>query len=216
MAIIDQLHQIGSPGTMAQTGGRFFGLVNGVAIPTGLAARLLSDVWDQHAVLYNVSPTNAVLEEVSEEWLCDLLGLPAGTRAGFISGTSMAIVCGLAAACWRLCARAGYDINAGGLSGAPALRIVTGRHAHSTVLKAVALLGFGTDIIEWVDVDDRGRLRVEDLPQLDDRIILILQAGNVNSGTFDPIRDVCLKANAAGAWFILTVRLVCGLRLVHP
>ncbi|MEL7282434.1 MAG: aminotransferase class V-fold PLP-dependent enzyme [Pseudomonadota bacterium] len=199
-AIIDQLHRAGSPGTMAQTGGRFFGLVNGAVVPTGLAARLLADCWDQNAVLHAISPTNAVLEEVCQDWLRDLFGLPESTVAGFVSGTSMAIVCGLAAARWRLCQRAGYDVNAGGLAGVPKLRIVTGRHTHSTVMKAVALLGFGTDTIEWVEVDAQGRLDADDLPEMDDRTILILQVGNVNSGAFDPIRAACEKASAAGAW----------------
>jgi len=198
--IIDTLHELGSPGTMAQLGGRFFGLVNGSAIPTSLAARLLADSWDQNAILHAISPTNAVLEEVCQNWLVDLLGLPEGTVAGLVGGTSTAILSGLAAARWRLCHQLGYDINAGGLAGAPKLRIVTGAHAHSTVIKAVALLGFGTDNIETVDVDDQGRLRPDCLPDLDDRTILVLQAGNVNSGAFDPLRPCCEAANAAGAW----------------
>lgn len=199
-AVIDMLHEIGSPGTMAQTGGRFFGLVNGSVVPTGLAARILADAWDQNAVLHAISPINAVLEETCQAWLRDLFGLPEQTVAGFVSGTSMAIVCGLAAARWRLCERAGYDINAGGLSSAPGLRIVTGRHAHSTVLKAIALLGFGTANIEWAEVDEQGRMRIDTLPNLDERTIVILQAGNVNSGSFDPIREVCERANASGSW----------------
>ena len=161
---------------------------------------MLADAWDQNAVLHAVSPTNAVLEETCQDWLIDLFGLPKNTVAGFVSGTSMAILCGLAAARWRLCQRAGYDVNARGLAGAPPLRIVTSRHTHSTVLKAVALLGFGTDTIEYAEVDAQGRLRPDTLPQLDDRTILILQAGNVNSGAFDPIRECTERANAAGAW----------------
>ncbi len=200
VAIIDALHEAGSPGTVAQTGGRFFGLVNGGVVPAALAARILADTWDQNAVLHGVSPVNAVIEETCQDWVRSLLGLPEDTVAGFVSGTSMAIVCGLAAARWRLCQLLGYDINAGGLAGAPNLRLVTGRQAHSTVLKAIALLGFGTANIEWAEVDGQGRLRPDSLPELDDRTILILQAGNVNSGAFDPIRTCCERANAAGAW----------------
>jgi len=200
LAIIDTLHEIGSPATMSQIGGRFFGLVNGGVIPTALAARLLADTWDQNAVLHAISPTNAVLEETCQDWLKGLLGLPESTVAGFVSGTSMAIICGLAAARWRLCEQSGYDINASGMAAAPKLRIVTGRHAHSTVLKAVALLGFGTDNIEWAEVDEQGRLRPETMPVLDSQSILILQAGNVNSGAFDPIQACCEIARAAGAW----------------
>ena len=166
---------------MAQTGGRFFGLVNGGVIPAAMAARLLADSWDQNAVLHAVSPVNATLEEVCQSWLRDLLGLPSSTVAGFVSGTSMAIVCGLAAARYRLLQRAGWDINRQGLDGAPRLRIVTSEHTHSTVVKAVALLGFGTDRLELVDVDAQGRLIADSLPVLDDKTIVILQAGNVNS-----------------------------------
>jgi len=199
-AIIEMLHRYGSPGTTAQTGGRFFGLVNGGAIPTALAARVLGDTWDQNAALYAVSPTNAKLEEVCESWLRDVLGLPENTLAGFVSGTSMAIVCGLAAARYRICKNAGWDVNRQGLDGAPAIRIVAGRHTHSTVSKAIALLGFGTARIEWVDVDSQGRLVADALPVLDENTILILQAGNVNSGSFDPIRECCTAARDAGAW----------------
>ena len=198
--VVDHLHRVGSPATVAQVGGRFFGLVNGGVLPAALAARLLADFWDQNAVLHATSPVNAVLEETCQTWLCSLLGLPDHAVAGFVSGTSMATVCGLAAARWRLCRQAGYDVNAGGLAAGPPLRIVTGRHAHSTVVKAVTLLGFGTDHIEWVDVDDQGRLDATALPSLDERTILVLQAGNVNSGAFDPIRPCVEQARAAGAW----------------
>ena len=198
--ILALLDDVGSPGTVAQTGARFFGLVNGGVVPAAHAARVLADAWDQNAAVGAVSPTNAVIEETCQAWLRDLFGLPEQTVAGFVSGTSLAIVCGLAAARWRLCERAGYDVNARGLAGAPQLRIVAGRHAHSTVLKAVALLGFGTDNIEWADVDDQGRIDPATLPDLDDRTIVILQAGNVNSGAFDPIRACTDRARRAGAW----------------
>ncbi len=199
-AILALLDEVGSPGTVAQTGARFFGLVNGGVVPTAHAARVLADAWDQNAAVGAVSPTNAVIEETCQAWLRDLFGLPEQTVAGFVSGTSLAIVCGLAAARWRLFERIGYDVNAGGLGGAPPLRLVTSRHAHSTVVKGAALLGFGTDNIEWADVDDQGRLDPTTLPVLDDRTIVILQAGNVNSGSFDPIRECVERSHTAGAW----------------
>lgn len=198
--ILAMLDDVGSPGTVAQTGARFFGLVNGGVVPAAHAARVLADAWDQNAAVGAVSPTNAAIEETCQAWLRDLFGLPEQTVAGFVSGTSLAIVCGLAAGRWRLCERAGYDVNARGLAGAPPLRIVAGRHAHSTVLKAVALLGFGTDTIEWADVDEEGRLDPTTLPELDARTIVLLQAGNVNSGAFDPIRQCTERARSAGAW----------------
>lgn len=199
-AIIDQLHELGSPGTMAQTGGRFFGLVNGGALPSSLATRILADAWDQNAVLHAISPVNAVIEEVCQNWLIDLLGLPAQTVAGFVSGTSMAIMCSLAAARWRLCEQYGFDFNTEGWRNAPNIRVVTGEQTHSTVMKAIALLGFGTAQVELVDVDEQGRLIAEKLPKLDDRTILILQAGNVNSGAFDPLRKICKVARQHKTW----------------
>jgi glutamate/tyrosine decarboxylase-like PLP-dependent enzyme len=198
--VLEALHDAGSPATMAQTGGRFFGLVNGGMLPVCLAARILADCWDQNAVVYPVSPISAKLEQVCEAWLRDLFGLPEQTVAGFVSGSSMAIVCGLAAARWRLLKNTGVDVNRAGLADATRLRVVCGEHIHSTVLKAVGLLGFGTDNIEWVPVDTQGRLRVELLPALDARTLLILQAGNVNTGSFDPIADACVIASKARAW----------------
>jgi len=198
--IVEQLHALGSPATVATTGGRYFGLVIGGAVPAALAARWLADVWDQNAILYDLSPVNAVLEEVCEGWLRDIFGLPEGTAAGFVNGSSMAILCALAAARFRLFARRGWDISRRGFVGAPPLRIVASAHAHSTVTKAVALLGFGTDTVERVAVDDQGRIRLDQVPPLDESTILIVQAGNVNSGAFDAIDTLCDRARAAGAW----------------
>jgi len=198
--VIGALHRLGSPATTGQASGRFFGLVNGGVLPVTLAARVLADAWDQNAAIHAVSPTASVLEDVCEDWLRNLFGLPQQTAAGFVSGSSMATLCGLAAARWRLCERLGHDVNVDGLIGGPPLRIVTSRHAHSTVVKMVALLGFGTSSIDWVDVDEQGRLIAEALPILDDHSIVVLQAGNVNSGSFDPIRPVCDRAREAGAW----------------
>ena len=198
--ILKMLDKYGTPNTMAQTGGRFFGLVNGSVIPASLGARLLADAWDQNSALFALSPINAKIEEVCQKWMIDLFGLPKTVVAGFVSGTSMATVCGIAAARYRILKNQGWDSNKQGLAGAPNIRLVAGRHAHSTVIKSVALLGFGTDRIEWVDVDDQGRLDCNSLPTLDKSTILFLQAGNVNSGSFDPIREACTIANSQGAW----------------
>jgi len=199
-AIIKQLHQYGSPASVAQTGGRYFGFVNGGVIPAALAARWLSDFWDQNTALYVISPITAKLEEVAESWLRELFGLPENTVAGFVSGSSLAIFCGLAAARYRILQNLGWDINKKGFPGAPRVRVVAGRQAHGTVVKAIALLGFGIDTIEWVDVDDQGRIIPSAVPELDASTLLILQAGNVSSGAFDPFEAICEKANMAKAW----------------
>jgi glutamate/tyrosine decarboxylase-like PLP-dependent enzyme len=198
--ILSLLHVYGSPATVSQIGGRYFGLVNGGVIPTALAAKWLNDVWDQNTPLYVTSPITSTLETVVESWLKQLFNLPAETVAGFVSGTSMAILCGLAAARFRIYQRLNWDINAKGLINAPRIRIVAGKQAHATVLKAVALLGLGKDNIEWVDVDAQGRMVPEKMPELDANTILILQAGNVNSGSFDSFHEICDKAKKAHAW----------------
>jgi len=199
-AILQQLHQYGSPATTAQTGGRYFGFVNGGILPVTLATKWLSDFWDQNTALYVMSPIASKLEEICECWLKQLFGLPDSTVAGFVSGTSSAIVCGLAAARYRLLRNQDWDFNQQGHNGAPPLRIISGRQTHSAVIKAVALLGFGTDNIEWVEADDQGRILPEKLPELDATCIILLQAGNVNSGSFDPYEAICDSANRAGAW----------------
>jgi glutamate/tyrosine decarboxylase-like PLP-dependent enzyme len=199
-SILETLHLYGSPATVSQIGGRYFGFVDGGVIPVALAARWLADFWDQNTAVYVMSPIVSKLEEITEGWLCDLFGLPEKTGAGFVSGSSLAIFCGLAAARFRLLQQLGWDVNKQGLGGAPRLRVVAGRQAHATVLKAVALLGFGTDNIEWVEVDSQGRMRADNVPELDERTILILQARNVNSGAFDPIDAICDVARKAHAW----------------
>ncbi|MFT5112510.1 MAG: glutamate/tyrosine decarboxylase-like PLP-dependent enzyme [Parasphingorhabdus sp.] len=198
--VIQQLNNFGGPATVVQTAGRYFGFVNGGVLPVALAARWLADFWDQNAALNVMSPVAAKLESVCEQWLRSLFGLPDNCVAGFVGGSSMAILCGLAAARFRLYERNGWDINKQGFVGAPKLRIVTGKQSHATVVKAIALLGFGTDNIEWVAVDDQGRILVDQVPELDSNTILILQASNVSSGAFDDFDSLVKKANACNAW----------------
>lgn len=199
-SILEKLHQFGSPATVAQTGGRYFGFVNGGAIPAALAAKWLVDVWDQNAALYVISPVVSVIEDVCEGWLVDLLGLPDNTAAGFVSGTSTASLCGLAAGRDHLLRRKGWDASSRGLFGAPEIRVILGAGAHSTVYKALSILGLGKDRLIQVPVDEQGRMRADLLPPLDDSTLLILQAGNVNSGAFDPFAEICANARAADAW----------------
>jgi glutamate/tyrosine decarboxylase-like PLP-dependent enzyme len=198
--VIQQLHEHGSPASMSQIGGRYFGLVNGGVIPTSLAAKWLSDFWDQNTPLYLSSPIASQLESVVENWLKSLLGLPAETVAGFVSGSSMAIFCCLAAARYRIYQHYDWDVNAKGLANAPPIRIIAGRHAHATVIKAISLLGLGYENIEWIECDEQGRIETQNLPKFDQSCLLILQAGNVNSGSFDDFGKICKVARQAGAW----------------
>ena len=198
--VIRQLHELGAPATTAQGGGRYFGFVNGGLLPAALGARLLADVWDQNAALQVMSPIAAELEAVCERWLVDLLGLPTGSAAGLVSGSSAATLCGLLAGRNALLRRLGWDVKAKGLFGAPRLRAVLSEGAHITVRKALAILGLGAAQIETVPADAQGRLDPSRLPPLDECTLLILQAGNVNSGAFDAFAPLCTAAQEAGAW----------------
>ena len=199
-SILRQLHDIGSPATVAHGGGRYFGFVNGGALPAGLAARALADFWDQNAALHVMSPIAAKLEALCEGWLVDLLRLPDGTAAGFVGGSSTATLCGLLAGRDALLRRHGWDIREGGLFGAPAIRVVMSQEAHATVSKALAILGIGDAQIERIPADSQGRFDADRLPKLDDNTLLILQAGNVNSGAFDDFAALCQAARDADAW----------------
>lgn len=194
------LHEIGSPATVAQTAGRYFGFVNGNAVPTAVAARWLTDVWDQNAALHVMSPIVAKLEQVCERWANQLLGLPSETAAGIVSGTSIATMCGLAAGRYALLSKVGWDVNGDGLFGAPPIRVVLSDQSHSTVFKALALLGLGRNRVELVPSDEQGRIDIDQMPELDSNTLLILQAGNVNSGAFDDFERACTLAQEAGAW----------------
>jgi glutamate/tyrosine decarboxylase-like PLP-dependent enzyme len=198
--LVRTLDRLGSPATTASAGGRYFGFVTGGALPPVVAARWLADAWDQNAALHVLSPVASKLEAVSEGWLLDLLGLPAGTVSGLVGGTSTATAVGIAAARQELLRRQGWDVNAQGLFGAPPLRVVLGAEAHGTVFKALALLGLGRERVELVPVDGQGRMVPEALPDLDDRTLVLTQAGNVNTGAFDPFVPLCEKAAKAGAW----------------
>lgn len=198
--IINKLNEYGSPATVSNIGGRYFGFVNGSVVPTGLAAKLLASFWDQNTAMYVISPIAGKLEKVVEQWLISIFNLPPQTVAGFVSGTSTANLCGLAAARFRLLLNQNWDINQKGFLHAPPIRIIAGKEAHSTVIKTIGLLGFGYDNIEFIDTDEQGRIKTELIPELDNKTLLILAAGNVNSGSFDHFSGICKKAKEAGAW----------------
>ncbi len=200
LAVLNQLDVLGGPATVAQAGGRYFGFVNGGALPATLAVRWLTDFWDQNTPLFVTSPIASRLETVTEGWLREIFGLPESCVAGYVSGSSLSIFCGLAAARYRLLQRRGWDVNRAGLDGAPRLRVIASREAHGTVAKAITLLGFGSDNVDWIDADDEGRIDAAAVRDLDTSTLLILQAGNVNSGAFDDFATLGAAAREAGAW----------------
>lgn len=198
--ILEMLHRFGSPATTAQTGGRFFGFVNGGLLPASLGAQWLVDTWNQNTALYNMSPAASYIEDVCEKWVVDLFGLPAGTALGLVTGSSNAMICTLCAARDELLRRQGWDQGSRGLRNSPGIRVVLGEGAHSAVLSALSVLGIGKDEMEFVPADSMGRMRADLLPALDSRTLLILQAGNVNGGAFDDFETLCAKGREAGTW----------------
>ena len=198
--VIDLLKKYGEPATLPHIGGRYFGFVLGSVVPASLSAKIMSAFWDQCPAMEVLSPLGSTLETIVERWLKDIFSLPEESVVGYVSGTSSAIFCGLAAARYKILQKKGWDVNNKGLFNAPKIRVVAGKQAHSTVLKAVALLGLGKNNIELVDVDSQGRIIPESIPDLDENSILLLQAGNVNSGSFDDFDKICLKAREQGAW----------------
>ncbi len=198
--ILQELDELGSPGTSASAGGRYFGFVIGATLPAALAANILATAWDQNAGLVVISPTTAKLENVALRWLLDALHLPPASGAGFVTGATMANFTCLAAARHALLKGAGWNVEEQGLFGAPPLTVVVGDEVHITLLKALSLLGLGRARVTRVPTDGQGRMRAEMLPPLDDRTILCLQAGNVNTGAFDPMAPLIARARAAKAW----------------
>ena len=198
--VLAMLDDIGSPATVATTGGRYFGFVIGGSLPAALAANWLAGAWDQNAAMRIMSPTAAELEEIVREWTLDLLGLPSGSGAGFVTCTTMANFSGLAAARSALLQRSGWNVEEDGLFEAPAIRVVVGQEVHVSLLRALTMLGLGRSRVITVPADSQGRMRVDSLPALDEHTVVCIQAGNVNTGAFDPAKKICARARNAGAW----------------
>ena len=198
--VLDQLQKIGAPAVVTQTAGRYFGFVNGGALPVGLAARWMADVWDQNTAHYVMSPINSRVEEVCERWMVSLLDFPEETAAGFVSGTTIANFSGLCAGRNELLRRSGWDVATKGLYGAPKIRVIAGADAHAAIHKSISMLGLGSENIELVPVDDQGRMRADQMPKLNEAALVVTQAGNVNSGAIDPIGQICEDAHVSGSW----------------
>ena len=198
--VIALLDDVGSPATVINTAGRYFGFVNGGSLPAALAADWLASAWDQNAGLAVCSPTAAALEETVVRWISGLLRLPGGTGGGLVTGASMANFCGLAAARHALLRRQGWSVERDGLFGAPPISVVVGDEVHVSLLKALSLLGLGSERVVRVPCDAQGRMRADQIPALSETSIVCLQAGNVNTGALDPAPEVCAAASAQGAW----------------
>jgi glutamate/tyrosine decarboxylase-like PLP-dependent enzyme len=205
VVVIDELARLAEPGLMAMQSGRFFGWVIGGTLPAALAADWLVSVWDQNAAMRFATPATAAAEEAAGGWLLDLLGLPPGADVGFTTGATMANFVGLAAARHEVLARAGWDLAVNGLFGAPRIRVFVGAERHDVIDLTLRYLGLGAPIV--VDVDEQGRLRADALAAAMDATgepgspaIVCLQAGNLHSGAFDPMREAITVAHERGAW----------------
>lgn len=198
--VLALLDDIASPATVATTGGRYFGFVIGGTLPAALAANWLAGAWDQNAAMKVMAPGAAEIEEIVREWSLDLLGLPSNSGAGFVTCTTMANFSGLAAARSALLQRSGWNVEEDGLFDAPPIRVVVGQEVHVSVLRALTMLGLGRSRVITVPADDQGRMRPDSLPVLDGQTVVCIQAGNVNTGAFDPAKEICARARDAGAW----------------
>jgi glutamate/tyrosine decarboxylase-like PLP-dependent enzyme len=205
MGVIEELIAGAEPGVLAIPSGRFFGWVMGGVLPVTLAADWLTSTWDQNAGLLVSSPAAAGAEWVASEWLLDLLGLPASSAVGFVTGAMIANFTCLAAARHEVMRRAGWDVERNGLQGAPEVTIIVGEERHETVDVALRFLGLGEGRSIVVPADDQGRIRLNGLADTlaevgSNPMIVCLQAGNVHSGAFDPIAAAVDLAHRYGAW----------------
>ena len=198
--VIKRLDQVGSATTMATTGGRYFGFVNGGMVPAAMAANWLAAAWNQNAALRVMSPIAAELEEIVLQWVCEALGLPQECAGGLVTCATMASFTALVTARQALSERLGWDVAADGMFGAPPIEVVVGAEVHASILKALSLAGFGRRRVTIVEADGQGRMRADKLPPLSERTIVCMQAGNVNTGAFDPAPEICQAARDQGAW----------------
>ncbi|MET1076611.1 MAG: pyridoxal-dependent decarboxylase [Pseudomonas sp.] len=198
--VLQQLDDLASPATVASNGPRYFGFVIGATLPAAAAAERLVLAWDQCASSFDNSPAADAIERVAGRWITEALDLPRDSAVGFgTSATACTLAC-LAAARRVLLARQGWDFDGDGLNGAPEVRVVISASAHITVKKALRILGFGINRLILAPTDEHGRVDPRQLPELDERTLLCLQAGEVNTGEFDPFLALIPRAKAAGAW----------------
>jgi len=202
--VIEALAAGAAPGLVGSPGPRYFGFVTGGSLPAALAADWLTSAWDQNTMLYVMSPAASVVEETVVAWVLDLLDLPRDASVGVVGGATMASLTGLLAARGEVLRRAGWDAEERGLAGAPAIRVLVGEAAHASLLVGLRMAGFGRAQIESIAADDQGRMRPEALDAAlargDGPAIVSAQAGEVNSGSFDPLARVAEISHAHGAW----------------
>jgi glutamate/tyrosine decarboxylase-like PLP-dependent enzyme len=204
VAVVEQMARDFDPGLVASAGPRYFGFVIGGQLPASAGADWLTGAWSQAANLHPLSPAAAAAELVAGPWILDLLGLPADASFGFPTGAALGSTVGLAVARHTLLERVGWDVEARGLYGAPEIQVIVGDEVHSTLLAGLQYLGFGRERVTRIPTDEQGRMRAEALPAVLDPsapTIVCIQAGNVNTGAFDPADAVAdALADHPNAW----------------
>jgi len=204
LAVIDELISRSEPGLQPVTGPRFFGWVIGASHPVGVAADWLTAAWGQNAANHVAAPAAAAVEAIAARWLLDLMHLPAEASVGFVTGATAANFVCLAAARSEMLRRSGWDAENNGLFGAPPINVVLGLDAHTTVFSALQFLGLGRARVIRVATDDAGRMIptsfTSAIASCSGPTIAIAQAGQINTGAFDPIRELAAIAHAHGAW----------------
>ena len=199
--ILAELDSFGSPASVVSTHGRYFGFVNGGTLPAAAGAAILAGAWDNNSGSNVSAPAAAVLDEIAGQWIVDALGLPSTAVASFCAGATVANLTAIIAARDAVLARAGWDVGERGLAGAPALRIIIGDEAHTSTPKVLRLAGFGEAQIERVPTDATGAIDADAFPTDTDALTLvILQAGNVNTGASDPFDRIIPGARERGSW----------------
>lgn len=198
--VLHQLDATGSPATVTSTGGRYFGFVNGGMVPAALAASWMAVAWNQNASFRVMSPVAVELEDLVLQWICEALGLPLDCHGGLTTCATMASFTALLAARHAMLKKAGWDVTEDGMFGAPPIQVVVGAEVHASLLKALSMAGFGKKRVTIVEADGQGRMRADRLPQISERTIICIQAGNVNTGAFDPAEGICDRAKQQGAW----------------
>ena len=194
------LDEYGSPATVASAGGRYFGFVTGGTLPATVASHILATAWDQNSFSFASSPAAALFDEVAFRWMKDLFDLPTETESAFVLGDTAANLTCLAAARHEVLARISWNVEEQGLRASPEVTVIVGEEAHGIIFKILPLLGFGRAQLVRVPTDDQGRMRADKLPPIKGPTIVCIQAGNVNSGGFDPAPAIIDWARAGGAW----------------
>jgi glutamate/tyrosine decarboxylase-like PLP-dependent enzyme len=198
--VLALLDDIGSPATVKNTGGRYYGFVTGGSLPAAMSAKLLATVWDQNGAFSVMSPVSSTLEEITGKWLLHIFGLPQNAGFGFVTGDTMANFTALAAARHAVLKNAGWDAEAKGLFRSPEITVIVGEEVHVSVLKALSMLGLGRDRVIRVAVDEQGRMKADKIPVVNGPAIICTQAGNVNTGAFDPAEDISNKIKNKNTW----------------